>query len=333
MEPQNRKHYLDIARGIAILFVVMFHVSSNKFICSWFGTFQLFIFFFVSGCLFRNSELKSFLKNKLHHLVIPYFAWGGVTLTYYLLIENRFRQLGLTAKDCLIGLLSGIQSKVDFNTPLWFVPCFLLSSLIYLLLYKALNKLYKKYNSKTAIVYTTMFLLFFICIIAVQICDIHWQIFSIYRVPGFLMAYLCGDIFGRIFTNKLEQRYKWQLVIMGIGLLVFSGVLHNSVHIGVISIATGVMGTMLMSVGIRQFSVLESVGKTSFTIMCIHGPIYRVLAFIAEKVTGQSSEILRKDIFFSICISVVAILICLMGNGIVSTCKKKITNVFNTAKE
>ena len=60
----ERKYYLDIMRGIATVFVVLFHVTSNKFVSSWLGTFQLYIFFFVSGCLFRNQSADRYIRSK-----------------------------------------------------------------------------------------------------------------------------------------------------------------------------------------------------------------------------------------------------------------------------
>lgn len=97
MTKRNRIEWVDIAKGIGIILVVLGHVfaayarqnpTSNVLNEIWFKsiyTFHMPLFFFISG-LFVNSWLKrSFrlaLKQKIQRLVIPYLFWGIVSLIF-----------------------------------------------------------------------------------------------------------------------------------------------------------------------------------------------------------------------------------------------------------
>ena len=311
-------------RGIATVFVVLFHVTSNKFVSSWLGTFQLYIFFFVSGCLFRNQSADRYIRSKIHHIIIPYFVWGMITLAYYWLIERSFRSLGLTIKDCLEGLLLGIQSKLDFNTPLWLVGCFILTSVIYYCLYHLLARYLRE-----SIVYTVMFGLFVVFYIVFDICGITWGVYSAFRVPGFLLVYLFGNVFIRYCSNRVNCSRTALSVLIGVCLLVLSGLIHFYYHVIIVTVITGVIGTLILAMGIRRLVILEYVGRASFLIMCIHGPIYRVLVFVLGKIIYKSTETIRGNIIISVMVSILSILTCLVIDKVIDICMTKMHKKLN----
>ena len=312
IEMPNRELYLDIARGIAILFVVMFHVTSNHLIASWFEIFQLYIFFFVSGCLFRNCKLKTFLFKKVKNILVPYFAWGGITLAYYLLIEQRFRNLPLKFVDCLFGLFTGIEAQLDFNSPLWFVSCFLMVSMVYLLLYKTIYGIFKVWKGRLCWTYLLLFFVIACWCVAFNLFDVKWRLFSIYKVPKFLMAYLIGNVFETYILKHVKKLKNWQLIFIGIILIAISGLLHHALDIKILTIISAVCATISLSIGIGKQKLLETIGKESFTIMCIHGPIYRVIVFFAGKILNSDTEAVRSYVLLSILISVITVLVCLL---------------------
>lgn len=203
----NRKRYLDIARGLAILMVVFYHITTNRFITSWFGLFQLYIFFFISGYLFRDCELGEYISRKMKSVVLPYLLWGGITLLYYILIEYRFRDIQITLVEGIIGLFTGQQKLLDFNTPLWFVPCFIVVSLSYFLINKFAVFVSGKLKMNFSYILTGFLIAAIYCVFTM--CEIKTELFSIYKVPTFLVAYFIGGGALELTQNYMQKQYEY----------------------------------------------------------------------------------------------------------------------------
>ena len=75
---QKRISYIDTAKGIGILLVVIGHSgypSTN--LVTWISSFHMPLFFLLSGILFAHTgaatkKTKTFLKRKLCSILIPY---------------------------------------------------------------------------------------------------------------------------------------------------------------------------------------------------------------------------------------------------------------------
>ena len=86
---ENRIEFLDIAKGIAILLVVMGHLvqynmtgTSATTVFDFIYSFHMPLFFMLSGYVaaLRSESTSPFkyVKKKFISLVIPYFVWGGI---------------------------------------------------------------------------------------------------------------------------------------------------------------------------------------------------------------------------------------------------------------
>ena len=97
---QDRKQYLDTAKGIAILFVTFFHTTRGflsadilpeSSILSYFDTtaygFHVQIFFLLSGYFYSTQERTlSFLGKRVSELYHPYIVWSFIS--YVLISQN-----------------------------------------------------------------------------------------------------------------------------------------------------------------------------------------------------------------------------------------------------
>ena len=74
---KERKKYIDIAKGIAMILVIMGHCKYiNNYLHVWLYSFHMPLFFILSGMTFsvkNKPHFKDFLKNKFFKLLIPYF--------------------------------------------------------------------------------------------------------------------------------------------------------------------------------------------------------------------------------------------------------------------
>lgn len=82
MEKKNRLEYLDIARGIAMISIVLGHMGVRSFNRVVF-TYHLPIFFIISGFFINTrDDNATFIKKKVKTLIIPYIiACIGVILS------------------------------------------------------------------------------------------------------------------------------------------------------------------------------------------------------------------------------------------------------------
>lgn len=117
---RKRIEWIDIARGIAILFVIIGH-SLGNYISSYFANliyvFHLPIFFILSGYLYHKKDKRKFLKSSYFNLIMPYIATVVISLALYsiylihnnsIIAPSRIRSY----KEYLISVLYGAGSPV-----------------------------------------------------------------------------------------------------------------------------------------------------------------------------------------------------------------------------
>lgn len=115
----KRIDYLDIAKGLSILFVVLHHSRLKHYapdVVAAMGLFRMPFFFFVSGLFFRSSvNTLSFLVRKADVLLKPYFT----TMVLILLLSL------ITKKSDISSFLLGMFYANGETIPwiaLWFLP-------------------------------------------------------------------------------------------------------------------------------------------------------------------------------------------------------------------
>ncbi len=91
---KNRLQYIDIARGIAIICIILGHLGISQINRIVF-TFHVPIFFFITG-FFTNTALsiKEFIKHKIKTLIVPYIFTCLViillaTIEYRIFVDSK----------------------------------------------------------------------------------------------------------------------------------------------------------------------------------------------------------------------------------------------------
>ena len=77
---KKRIEYIDLAKGICIIMVVLFHLAkyydSTLLINRFFKLIRMPLYFFLSGFFFKTYEgFSDFLKRKSNKLLIPFVFW------------------------------------------------------------------------------------------------------------------------------------------------------------------------------------------------------------------------------------------------------------------
>lgn len=134
--PQQRLDWLDAAKGLGILLVVLGHTAIPPALFVYIFSFHLPLFFFISGYLFKTEKYSSFpelLRYSGKKLILTYFIFG-LAIYFYWLGYGHFLAEDLAKANPyqpLLDLLYASSHLKDIFTPLWFLPCLFLVQLIF----------------------------------------------------------------------------------------------------------------------------------------------------------------------------------------------------------
>ena len=141
----RRDIQLDVLKGLGIILVVFAHVAHNS-VSDFVYLFHMPLFFFLSGAALSFSwDADYHLGKRLYRIMVPYVAFSLLSFFYWRLVESRFRPVH---DGDLFPMLSGMldmgwqqflniflafsfEDAFLYNVVLWFLPCLLMSTMIY----------------------------------------------------------------------------------------------------------------------------------------------------------------------------------------------------------
>lgn len=77
----ERENFLDIAKGISIIVVMLVHSCGIPMIGKYMTGFFLPIFFVITGYLYKKAPLKLLIKKRIKQILLPYFMANAILLT------------------------------------------------------------------------------------------------------------------------------------------------------------------------------------------------------------------------------------------------------------
>ncbi|MFD2442509.1 acyltransferase family protein [Bacillus sp. CGMCC 1.16607] len=131
----NRTEWLDVAKGIAIMLVVIGHSAS--FDVSPIYWFHMPAFFMISGYLFKPQDripsLKAWMIKRAKQLFVPYlfFLLLITSLRYLFLLYNSELTFHSFREDFLDIMIGGRFFPSDFYMVMWFIPCIYLTQVTF----------------------------------------------------------------------------------------------------------------------------------------------------------------------------------------------------------
>lgn len=147
-----RDRSMDVLKGIGMVIIVMGHTDyrgiGGSFV-TYLYTFNVALFFIVSGYMWKPREGESFLRTlsvKFRQIYVPYLVLFWVSIGYgYFIVKYVFGQyvIPFEWKPTLKAMLFSsewLNSVPTFNFALWFLPIFFIASVAFQLL----QKLYKR---------------------------------------------------------------------------------------------------------------------------------------------------------------------------------------------
>ena len=146
----DRISWIDIARGICIIAIVIGHTLKNSWLRTYALSFDVPMFFFLSGYCYRYPTNKlNYIWKKVRTIVTPYVFFSIVSIFAFGLASKLIPRVN-DIMDCsilnnLLVMIYG-NSKPDimkYNSPLWFLPCFFVTSVFACFLESIIRKIDK----------------------------------------------------------------------------------------------------------------------------------------------------------------------------------------------
>lgn len=278
----KRVDYIDVLKGIAIWGVVLVHTSHPSWLT------LNFIFFILGGFFFKRKPFKTFLREKVQYILVPFLFFYLLSYPYRIIEYYWDNRTYVNFNwDCIFDVFKFVpyHDYLFVNVPLWFLVCFFSIQLLYYFI---------SYLDKRLII-----------VIALLCLGLKNVLFS---VPTFFMVnkafyymgfFALGNLVGKPWIEKLKEvRYRRVSLVISVVLFAalfipidgFSGWWYETAY----HVKLFMVFFILMSVASwfnekRYLSLLRFYGENSLTILGLHIIPLTVLIRITNAVFGETT--------------------------------------------
>ena len=322
MTEKKRIAYLDMAKGIGMILVVMGHVEYiDVAVRQFIFAFHMPLFFLIAGILIWEKQeakknVKELVQKKLRSIMVPYVAFSAL---YFVVEGCRLAIRGLEGWDTLIRQLFQACCLQGVST-LWFLPALFMSELLFI----GLRKKHKP-GWTVGLVCAIVLLTFCLQSVEAPIYEQHAQslaygmlhdVLSMLLRNLFCVGFVCiGYYVGKLLLPRLQRG--WLELVVALSGLGFTFVIVmcnfdtnlRYMQLGnlFLYIAGAVAGSMAAILGCRFLEglplgvikrPLEYYGRNSLIIMVTHLE-FRVL-YCSIRLAELLSTIWNQEVLFQI---------------------------------
>lgn len=287
---QKRIEFIDIAKGIGIILMVIGHTNPPQYVFNYIYIFHMPLFFILSGYFFNQETLRkpaTFIYKKIKGLYIPYIKWGILfiilhNLFYLCHINKDF--YSLNEYPSIIYNLLKMEKYELLLGPFWFFRELLLTSILVFSIFFVGNKIKIQAPIRKLIIP-------FLLIIAV-VCskyNVNLPIIG-YRTLTASCFFISGYYFKehqKAIIDKIFNYYTFFIFIIIIAIFAY---IHPT-YIGSISFdipiayILGIIGTITVifisskiKSSIKNFFIF--CGRNTISIMALHLLSFKIVSYI-----------------------------------------------------
>lgn len=301
----NHVEWIDRCKGILIFLVVLGHVVGPNAhltaanVCGFYEAFYCVIysfhmpaFFFLAGMTFKmsNDSFLSFVVKKFNRLMVPYYAFGIMSLIIFMVAYSKFqgsiggidayyaRKAELDWVWLCVGLLHGGQwpngEGLRMNAALWFLPCLFSTEIVFYWLNRILP-------SRRVVKFGLIVACALLAFVMVKKGCVYWPL-GLNKVPYYLIFLIAGNMIG-LLKDWNMQGCKQILSIVGclVGMFFFtvavgtmldlSTMYYSSTWFSIFLIAAFVgIGLSIIFAQLIRIGLLRELGVLSLGIMVTH---------------------------------------------------------------
>lgn len=325
---KERIHWIDILRAIAMIAVVLGHTLRGGSVQTYLYSFHFALFMFISGLVAseRKESYGQFLKHNLQRLVVPYLAFGLISIIIYQLLGKIAagalgEQINGSFLENIGWLLYGSSRNghMDYNHPLWALAClFVCNHFFYLL------KLAGHHLKNDKAVRLTALVVF--AILGYLNCQwdlvLPWHIETAFTMMVF---YLSGSLL-KGFLNNLDGKLAILLagaivlIIAGgtlgrlNGRIMYSGNVYNNLALFYGGAFASIFGYLLLAKAVNRQPQLEYVGRRTLSILVMHK--FPIL-FFQTIVPFTRGPLKENNLPVAIAVTVISLVLCLAADWII----------------
>lgn len=311
---KTREKFVDIARGISILLMIVGHNISDGVLRDFIYSFHMPLFIIVSGMFYKDKPLKNFMYDTIVKLFVPYIFCLLITDTVLLFEKTTF--VGIIKKWVeqffySISYVNKIKySNVLQTGPLWFIPFLMCIKSVFYIIKKLVknNKLYE----------------YIICCGVTSVGIVlgllgYWLPFSFDIALASIIFYYIGHILYS--TKALNEVFRDKKIITIMSIIFVIGIFSGSIELAVRSYPnlfaylSAVCGSLVV---LKFCSFLQTkkkfynrffawCGKNSLYILLIHYIEKELLNF--ELLNINLRYIFIIEIIVRICIDIISVYI------------------------
>lgn len=125
-----RVHFIDLAKGVAIILVVAFHAGLTDNIPA-IGAMRMPLYFVLSGIFFKYRGFVDFLFKKTNNLLIPFAVFLVLGISW---------RVALRGQGVIDILGQPIREPFIANQAIWFLIALFWVNMLWAAIYRFLNK-------------------------------------------------------------------------------------------------------------------------------------------------------------------------------------------------
>lgn len=315
---------INILKALAIMLVVSGHLEFSLLGIFPPYSFQIALFFFISGCLFKDKYLNSvteFFERRIKSLLVPYFWYNLFYMCVTILIAKltgKFWGMPLSFKNFFITpFLNGHQ--FNLSCPLWFVTQLFMTLITFLYLMRFFSN-----ATKNKFIHLAIFTL--IGLLAIPVRKI-FPMTPLMLVVIRTMMSLFFVYIGYYYTHYIKDNYniftpKWfgGIVILqsilwlfnrdftpehGIGLsyILVWGRFDDQLFVPILTSLTGIWASLftvkILYPYLKNVKFIQDMGNVTYHIMANHLLVMYLITAVFLKLHGMPiSERANHDIYW-----------------------------------
>ena len=270
-DPQ-RIQYLDVAKGLGIILVVLSHLLNQKsYLNIFIYSFHVPLFFCISGVFSNpNTKLKSYIFKSFKRLIIPYIAFFFIGFVFTLIFNREI--IEKSSINYIIWQFV-FAKPTDLNVgPIWFLPCLFVVKVYFYIINKLL--IIKKN------IFLNILSLLFIALIAFEIpvLEHKFQLSMPFKTDVAIMAlvfYIVGYYLKNEFINNSNFINKYNLCLISLSSIIL--VIVPYYLLGLTNLSGGIYGDDLFYYLLCSFS-----GTILIVSISYHMKESRLLLFLGR---------------------------------------------------
>lgn len=308
---KGRECWIDIAKGIGIILVVLGHVTRNENLIRIIYSFHMPLFFFLSGWIInrncgKNIINKQYIKKKFANLILPFFEYRIILVLYWYIVEYRFRELD-------VG-------------PIWFLPVMFFSYMIIAFIMPYI----KSTNAKRVVFLFFALLAIAGLLVRQYVYKLNMELLNEVYVNSIRVLTGCSWMtVGMKANDSIINSKKVNCgLVFGIAAIVcvvlsfvngdvslFNLQFGKSYILYFLEGICGITAVLIVSKVISSNRLIEYLGQSSMIIMAFHEPIKRVLfvvydAVVPKFVEGGTYEVIRTTVTGSVILTTITLVVC-----------------------